>query len=665
MDKRTYFQIQANIFSEEERAWCARQAEELWPEEKAHILRIAEEAVRLEFLFDLPWDMEQTREIVRFQYPVNWTYMPEDDPEFIYQMNRHRYLICLGQAYAMTSDEKYADTFVHILEDWIEHVPLNEESRAETWRELEAGIRGENWTKAIRYFRDSPAVTDGFVECFTESLKEHGEYLMGSTRGFLISSNWGVIANSGLFLIGRALENEAYMEEALKRLCVNARVQVFPDGVHWEQSCMYHNEVLHCFLVVMAALQASGKETPDPIRRAAAEMASADLAWVKPDGCQPLMGDSDDTGLRDVFSFAAVVLYREGYREQAELLKGCGYGSLDFESLWDLGRGGAEAYRMIDGRKPEQTDYFLEESGNYILRTGWEEDAFYLRFRNGCLGGGHGHNDRLHLDLAWGGEDILVDAGRYRYTYHEEDRVWLKSALAHNTILVDGKDYMEYPDSWGTRNLAPELRFPALRRAGITLLEGAHTGYLQNGTAVLLNRKVLVSEPGLCILADTVYTEESHVYSRLFHFSEQGKVTCTQNRVLYNGKKVKAELVFPDGDTELTPVRSRISKHYNTIEENAAVKADNRAEGRRTLFTVIGTGGFRVKMIPVDNPVTSGTLSDRDAQALEICTESHTYTVIFRHRDLSGPSDLLRAGNCMGIGRILIAEDEKEPVVFG
>ncbi|MFR3753079.1 MAG: heparinase II/III family protein [Enterocloster sp.] len=38
--------------------------------------------------------------------------MPEGDPEFIYQFNRHRYWICLGQAYALTGDGKYAECFV-------------------------------------------------------------------------------------------------------------------------------------------------------------------------------------------------------------------------------------------------------------------------------------------------------------------------------------------------------------------------------------------------------------------------------------------------------------------------------------------------------------------------------------------------------------------------
>lgn len=684
MNKKKYFSIQRYRYTENDKKWCAERAEGSWPEEKKHILRVADDAARGEFLFDLPWDMEQTSEKVSYPDGVDWTYMPGDDPEFIYQMNRHRYLVCLGQAYAMTGEERYAETFAGLLADWIRRVPLTDESISVTWRELDAGIRGENWTKAVRYFEDSPLLTESFMELFTGSLREHGEYLMRADRPFLISSNWGVIAYSGLFLIGEALGEERFLETALERLCANARVQVFQDGGHWEQSCMYHNEVLHCFLEVIHSLHRLGRKAPDILTDTAARMALADLAWMKPDGTQPLMGDSDETSIRDVLCFAACVLAEAGRTETAEVLKGCGFACLDYESIWNLGRAGWDLYGKICGRCPERTDWFLEESGNYILRTGWEKNASYLRFRCGCLGGGHGHNDRFHLDLAVKGEDILVDAGRYRYTCQEtscreEGRVWLKSACAHNTILVDGGDYMEYPDAWGTENAVPEMRFPAVQRDGITLLEGAHCGYLRDGIHVLLDRKVLALPGGIWILADTAVSEEEHRISRLFHFNNAGSVLVRDgNRVVYQSGRVNAEILFPDDGVTLAPEKSRLSRHYNSIEENTAVRADLTTGGVRTqgakpgrgalMFAVISAGekkdGFSVRKLPVNNPVTGKLLKAEEARALEIRSGERTWTVIFRRQDLAGPADLLEAGGCMGIGRILVSEAGKDPTVF-
>ena len=83
------------------------------------------------------------------------------------------------------------------------------------------------------------------------------------------------------------------------------------------------------------------------------------------------------------------------------------------------------------------------------------------------LGGGHGHNDKLHIDVVSEGEDVLVDAGRYQYTYHKKNRIWLKSAYAHNTLLVDNKDFMEYTDAWGSEYAAPELRISPIQKARV------------------------------------------------------------------------------------------------------------------------------------------------------------------------------------------------------
>lgn len=46
-------------------------------------MRIADEVRNQIFLFDLPWDMEQTAEPVTFEGEIDWSYQPGPDPEFI------------------------------------------------------------------------------------------------------------------------------------------------------------------------------------------------------------------------------------------------------------------------------------------------------------------------------------------------------------------------------------------------------------------------------------------------------------------------------------------------------------------------------------------------------------------------------------------------------
>lgn len=666
MNKKAYFDIQKNRFQKKERTWCAATSSRLWPEETAHILRIADEVSRLEFLFDLPWDMERTYEAVHCSFPVDWTYMPGNDPEFIYQMNRHRYFICLGQAYAISGNELYAETFIRLADDWMAHVPLTEESRTVTWREIEAGLRGENWTKAILYFESSPFLTDDFMERFTDCLRRHAEYLVNAQRGFQISSNWGVLENHGLFLIGLALGETSYIDTALERLEEEARIQLFPDGVHWEQSCMYHNEVLHCFQEVIRGLLAFDMEVPGFLTDTVVRMTLADLAWMKPNRRQPLTGDSDDTDLRDMITVSAILSACEGIPE-AGLFKGCGYEYPDFESIWDYRAKGFQKYDAVKSVLPLQKNWYLEESGNYYIRSSWNPDAWYLHFRNGSLGGGHGHNDKLHFDVSYHGEDILTDGGRYTYLPVEK-RSWLKSAHAHNTILVDGQDYMDYPDAWGCSNPAPELRFPVTERNGLILLEGAHTGYLQHGVNVLLNRKILSLEPGVFLIADRAYTSEEHTYNRLFHFNNAGTVDCSGQRCTYTGKHVCAELIFPDASTRLSMTVGCLSRHYNEYTDNTVLQADTCSKSCTSLFVLFAADQkqpVQMKKLPVFNLVRNQTITAEHAQAFQITTDLHSYDILLRHSDLIVPCDLLQAGNCVGIGRILVSVDGKKPVVFG
>ena len=144
---------------------------------------------------------------------------------------------------------------------------------------------------------------------------------------------------------------------------------------------MYHNEVLHCYEDVLILASRNDIDVPDTILNAVHRMAWADLAWKKPDHHQFLMGDSDDTDIRDYISVAAF-LFKD------PMLKHGGFPILDFESVWDLGIESAALYGQMEVQEPDFTSIVLSDSGNYYLRSGWEENANLLHFHCGTLGAG-------------------------------------------------------------------------------------------------------------------------------------------------------------------------------------------------------------------------------------------------------------------------------------
>ena len=98
---------------------------------------------------------------------------------------------------------------------------------------------------------------------------------------------------------------------ALSRLDENLHHAVFGDGSQWEQSPMYHCEVLHNALDVVLVGRKAGVPLPAPFTDAVHRMCRALAAWVKPDGRLPMQSDSDDMDARDLLA-AGALLFEDG-----------------------------------------------------------------------------------------------------------------------------------------------------------------------------------------------------------------------------------------------------------------------------------------------------------------------------------------------------------------
>lgn len=654
MKKEEFFIKDNSCYFFDDPKAVAEYCRENWAEDTAHILRVADEVCEGYFLFDLRWDMERTYEPVIFKDKIDWECMPYGDPEFIYQFNRHRFFICLGQAYQLTGDEKYAKGFTGLLMDWITNVKKIPGNQA--WRILEVGIRGENWTKAIRYFKDSPYLTEEVLTAFYQSLIQHAEYIMDTYDSYRLLSNWGVLENHGLFEIAMALppgrRQEEYIGTAIERLDNLARIGIMNDGVQWEQSPMYHNEVLHCYLDVMILAGRNHIELPKNMTDKVKLLAYANLWWKKPNHRQFMMGDSDDTDVRDMITVAAY-LYKD------PVLKFGGYDILDFESAWDLGIEAAKEYELLQKKDPGRTSVALSDSGNYYLRSGWEENANLLHLHCGTLGGGHGHSDKLHIDLVLHGEDILMDAGRFTYV-QGPDRYEFKDPTAHNTMLVDGKFFTLCKDAWGCSKLSQPVKQQLVTGEEYEFVQGGHLGYMDLDNGVFHNRKIIYIKPDIYIIADEMYTGGAHEYNQFFHFNNQGRVTIEGNKVSYSGEKADAKFYFITSGLGLEKIRTRLSRNYNQTEENETIKTTFRGEGFASAITVIHGGGkedlqeLTVEKLAVDSALKGIRHPDSMAEAVKLTIRDKSYVVCICHQEVNSPADLVKTDGCIGFGNVIV-----------
>lgn len=663
--------------SDEEVQACREYVEAWWPKETAARLEIANQVCENQFIFNLPWDMEQTAEIVAFGKTIDWTYMPAEDAEFIYQLNRHRYWICLGQAYAITGQERYAETFASQMTDWIRANAITADAKGTTWRTIEAGIRAENWIKAMGYMVKSPRITDEVLQAFAESMLLHGQYLAENRKSFSTKSNWGVLESSGLFAIGKMLEECAadsaakqrgreYALLALERLERQLATQVMDDGVHWEQSPMYHNEVLRCCLEVLRLAKVYKTQIPDQILSMTKAMAYADRFGQKPEGKQPAQGDSDSTDIRDILTACALQF-------KDPLLKSGAFSQPDYESIWDYGSAAVTAYKALDTKEPDELFICQQESGNWYLRSDWGSSADYLHVRCGGLGGGHGHFDKLHIDLVINGEDFLTDAGRYTYVDGKERRR-LKSAAAHNTVLIDNQEYTHCLDAWSVSGLHSAVNGSCKRKGNYTYIQCGHTGYMEQG--LLVNRKILAVGTRIYLVCDEIYGSGSHSCSQHFHMAPECTVSVKDREngiVFVEGKNFSAKMLSLSPDTTVTAETFPISRHYNQMEQAEAVTFRKQMKitasqkvKMASMLTVIFCAGqgneqscmdnITAEFIPVVSLTQGRTLERCEAEGVLLSCQGERYLIVAAHVEAGADCEYIGAMNHYGLGRVMVTK---------
>jgi len=622
-----------------------------FPNDCALTIKKADNVVAQRFQFNLRWDLEKTEDFVVFEDEIDWLRQPGNDPEWVFAFNRMTFWGCLGKAYAITKDEKYPQAFVRQLRHWLKSVPQAENA---AWRSIEVGFRMEFWLKAIRFFQASPFVDDEVIKLFYNSVNNHAEYLMDLWNPYNLMSNWGILANHGLFMVGAMLpqtsRTQEYISTSVKRLSQMLKMQVFRDGVHWEQSPMYHNEMLKCFLDIVQLAKRTNIELPEDITDKTYDLCMYSMYSAKPNHCEISMGDSDDIDQRDLLTRAAAIF-------ESGILKSRSYIEPDYDSLWDMGEVGLEEFDSIIAEEPNKTDKAFNDSNNYYFRDGWKDNSTFVHFHCGTLGAGHGHADKIHVNIFSRGEDIFVDKGRYTYVFGE-DRIRYKEARAHNTIIVDDSDYYVCKDSWACHDLTRGINQKFYSDSRYGYAEGGHLAYIDKG--ILINRRVIYLKPDIIVLADEMYATNNHKYNQFFHFGSTGELTGSGNKYIYKTNNVNAEIVMLANGLTSEPCESNISRHYNQEEKSCMLTTSFSGNGFTGAFTVIALsdpasdGQLEVTKAEVKSTFRDIIFSDDKVEALRISFGDMCYTVVVAHEEFASPTDTFEADGCLGFGGCVV-----------
>lgn len=458
---------------------------------------------------------------------VHWSRIPYldaaivGDHKVIWELNRHQYFATLGQAYWLTGDEAYADTFAEHLAGWM---GANPPKLGINWASsLEVAFRAISWLWGLYLFRQSTALTAPLFERALSALHLHGKHLATYLSTYFSPNTHLTGEALGLFYLG-LLVPEFHEASCWRRLGIDILTrelnrQIRADGVYFEQASYYQRYTADFYLHLTILADVNGIPL-DPAVRHALTLVLDHLAHLtRPDGTTPLVGDDDGGQLmpldvRAVNDFRAtlgvgtVVLGRPDYCHAAN-------GSTP-EAVWLLGAPAVVAARSIGCRPPAATSRGFREGGCFVMRDGWDSSANQMVLDcgpHGGLSGGHAHDDALAFELVAEGQPLLVDAGTFTYTALPEWRDHFRSSLAHNTVAIAGQpaSVPAGPFRWQRASRGSLLAWVSHSR--LDYFEGCHDGYTRLDPPAVHQRGVLFIKGGFWIVRDRIISEGAYPFA--------------------------------------------------------------------------------------------------------------------------------------------------------
>lgn len=349
---------------------------------------------------------------------LDWTHHgPKQDKEWAWFLNRHLYFVDLLVAFRETRDVIYVERLNRDLIDWVQMAVYPDRlSFSESWRALEVARRIHNsWPLIFFGLQDEPSFKPEARLLLLASLLDHADSLKYH------SSFWG---GNHLLTEKTALARMAvlwpefkqasqWIAHAVESAGTELMAQTYPDGAYKELTNHYQVIILNNASVLYEILQLwPGKEVAADLKKRLEAMWDYLAGTMRPSGWGPLNSASDMENNRALL----------GRGEQL-------FGRADWAWLVSSGARGVSPAGLPSRWYPY--------AGHAVMRSGWGADDYWSFFDIGPHGTAHQHDDRLHLSVSVGGDDILVDAGRYHYR-PDKWKDYFTGPRSHNLLMVNG-----------------------------------------------------------------------------------------------------------------------------------------------------------------------------------------------------------------------------------
>ncbi|MEK7142941.1 MAG: alginate lyase family protein [Patescibacteria group bacterium] len=552
------------------------------------------------------------------------------DIKLPWELNKHLYLQDLAKAYLNTRDEKYSREFVSQIEDWLQENPY---MVGVNWTEgLIASHRAISWVIALSSFVSSSNITKQFLKSIYWSLFQHTLFIEKTYEFDLKASNHllGELCAQIVLSIffSEFKDSHKRMAEAIKYLEKELNLQVYKDGVDYEQSTSYQRVILEFLYLPLILAKREELVLPKKVWKVAEKMTEFMMHMTQPNGSIQPISDADGARVfilgNDINDFRphlnlAAWLFNRGD------FKFVGQNHFS-EVIWFMKPEEIEKLQKIKAFPPKQTSVAFTEGGYWVSRQGWSKDSLWLFFDCGHIGMGqwlkdisvgvHGHSDTLNFGLSLGQETFLTDKGSYCYTTEKPFHQYFRSSRAHNLPIVDGQDENLIDQRpWHIRQLAePKNTFSFFSR-DYDYLKGQHTGYRRLAKPVLCQREILfLKKKDFLILKDTFRGLGKHQISQFFHFLPEIEIkpgtefiqTISKNQTLVIQPLFENDIEIIKGQTH--PPEGWYAPNFGKKLPAPVVKINFKIEAPQSCYYLISRGKQEInkeKIIKIFEEITN------------------------------------------------------------
>jgi len=364
------------------------------------------------------------------------------DIKFVWEKSRFSYLYDVMR-YDLATKEDHAEWVFKEIAFWLKANKINSGPNYKCSQEI--SLRILNWTYALNFYKNSPYLTECLFQDIINAIYWQLKHVYDNINfsRIAVRNNHAITETLTLYMMAMFYpffpEAGKWKKEGKKWFEQEVAYQIYPDGTFLQFSMNYHRVVVQLLTWALKTADYFGERFSQLVYDRAYR--SVDFLYTCQDegtGWLPNYGSNDGA----LFFRMNNCDYRD-YRPQLNAL----HMLLTGKPLYGTG-GWEEDISWFEMKKIKQTGYgtlshiagwkTFEVGGYFVLRE--KETLTFIR----C--GKHkdrpAQADNLHIDIWHKGQNIVFDAGSYKYNTDFKTLKYFMGTESHNTVMLNHLDQM-------------------------------------------------------------------------------------------------------------------------------------------------------------------------------------------------------------------------------